>query len=74
MFEPTREFGNQFLNILQSKQGLKYGNAELELVKKLYEKRVQYQSDLIRKATLDAASQSLIDLEPEKAAQILDLL
>lgn len=74
IFEPTREFGNQFLNILQSKQGLQYGDVELELVKKLYAKRVQYKDDLTQKAALDYASQCLIDLEPEKAAQVLDTL
>ena len=74
MFEPTREFGNQFLNILQSKQGLQYGDKELEIVKKLYAKRQQYQDDLTKKSALDAASQLLIDLEPEKADEILEKL
>lgn len=74
MFEPTREFGNQFLNILQSKQGLQYGNEELQLVKKLYAKRMEYKDDLTKKPALDTASQCLIDLDPAKAAEILETL
>lgn len=74
MFEPTREFGNQFLNILQSKQGLHYGNTELNLVKKLHAKRIQYKTNVAKKAVLDNASQLLINLETTKAAQILGTL
>lgn len=74
MFEPTREFGNQFLNILQGKLGLNYGDEELELVKKLYAKRMEYKYDLTKKAALEDASQCLIDLKPAKAAQILETL
>lgn len=74
MFEPTREFGNQFLNLLQQIQGLKYGDKELELVKTLYAKRMENKDNSDKKAELDAVSDFLINLEPEKAAGILETL
>lgn len=74
MFEPTREFGNEFLNILQQVQGMKYGDEELELVKTLYAKRMENKDDVNKKAELDAASEFLVNLEPEKAAEILKTL
>lgn len=74
MFEPTREFGNEFLNLLQQIQGVKYGDKELELVKTLYAKRMENKENSDKKVELDAASDFLVNLEPEKAAQILESL
>ena len=71
MVEPTREFGNGFLNILQQKQGLEFGNDELELVKLLYKKRMEYKGVRAVKSLLDEAAQHLIDLKPAKASEIL---
>jgi len=74
MVEPTREFGNGFLNILQQRQGLKYGDKELELVKSLYRKRMEYKDNSSKKFALDTVAQLLINLEPEKAEQVLATL
>ncbi|CAG7731803.1 unnamed protein product [Allacma fusca] len=74
MVEPTREFGNGFLNILQNTLGVPFGNAELETVKKLHSLRVMHKNDKTKNAVLDIAARHLADLKPQEAAQILNTL
>ena len=52
--EPTREFGNGFLNILQQKQGPRFGNEEL--VKDLYKQRMAHKGNKAVQEKLDEAS------------------
>jgi hypothetical protein len=67
MLEPTREFGNQFLTILQQKISAVYGEDELNLVKALYDKRVLYKGDAAKQAELDLVAADLIAVRPTDA-------
>ena len=53
MVEPTNEFGYRYLTTLQKLLGVPYGQAELEIVRQLYDKRKAGD------AKADAASQAL---------------
>jgi hypothetical protein len=53
MIEPTNEFGYKYLTTLQKLLGVNYGQAELEIVRKLYDARKAGDSKA------DAASQAL---------------
>jgi hypothetical protein len=70
MIEPTRELMYGCLTLLQQKLGVPFGQAELELVARLYEKR-KAGSDA---AKLDQASSALNQLQPAQAQTILDTL
>ena len=72
IIEPTREFGNQFLTILQQRLGVAYGEKELLLVKQLFDARRANVSAWSEQ--LDAAAEALVHLRPEEARQILDRL
>ena len=72
MIEPTVEFGNHFLNILQSKIGVRdFGDHELELVKQLYYKRKANSENSTKLNELDQVFQALVRLEPQTAEQLL---
>jgi hypothetical protein len=65
MIEPTNEFGYRFLTTLQKALGVSYGQAELEAVKLLYDRRKSGDPKA------DAASQALINLDvPGACAQL----
>ena len=72
MVEPTIEFGNQFLTILQQKLGVKYTERELNLVKSLYFKRKEHSNDKVKLSVLDQASEALNSLNPDDAERILN--
>ncbi|HEX2874078.1 MAG TPA: hypothetical protein VHP33_22640 [Polyangiaceae bacterium] len=55
MIEPTNEFGYKYLVSLQKLLGVAYGQAELEIVRKLYDRRK------VNDPKADAASQALIN-------------
>ncbi|ODM94040.1 hypothetical protein Ocin01_12638 [Orchesella cincta] len=71
MIEPTREFGNGFLDILQQSLVPQYSTKELDIISDLYKKRVEYANQKGIQSILDQASDALANLEPEKAAEIL---
>ncbi len=74
MLEPTRELGYGFLTVLQQKLGVSYGQAELELVAKLFELRKTVGSDGAKRGQLDLASNHLAYLRPADAKSILGSL
>jgi hypothetical protein len=57
MVEPTNEFGYRYLTTLQKLLGVTYGQAELEIVRKLFDRRKAGD------AKAEAASQALIKLD-----------
>ena len=71
MIEPTLEFKNQFLTILQEKLGVKYTERELILVKDLYLKKKEFKNDLTKQDALRKASEALNELRPDDAEAIL---
>jgi len=71
MLEPTKEFGNQFLTILQQKLGVPFGEDELVLIKNLYLMRKEFTGNARANNELDQAAKALIDLEPERAKEIM---
>jgi hypothetical protein len=50
MIEPTREFGNQFLNMLASGLKIPHGDKEFNTVRDLYLKRKEYEAKDMRVA------------------------
>lgn len=55
MIEPTEEFGFSLLTTLQERLGVNYGEAELELILRLYQARQMQSGDATRQAELDQA-------------------
>jgi hypothetical protein len=72
MFEPTVETGFDYLVQVQQYTGVPYGEAELELVYRLYRARKANPGDAAVKALLDQASSDLAALEVNDARAILD--
>lgn len=72
MIEPTREFGNEFLNIMASALKLPYGDKEFNLIRDLYLKRQEFKGRAEVLSQLDAVNEALNNLEPEKAAKIFN--
>jgi len=72
MIEPTKEFGNGFLNVLQSALQVPYGDRELNLIKQLYVKRKQNSGKSHVLSTLSDANKALNNLDPDKAEQLLN--
>jgi hypothetical protein len=69
MIEPTNQFQYRFLATLQQSVGALYGEAELKIVKLLYDQRKQY--GVSRQAVLDQASAALANLDVGTACSIL---
>jgi len=74
MVDPTREFGNGFLDILQQTLVPQYSTKELDIIQDLYHKRKQFSTNQQVQTVLDKASDALVNLEPENAAKILATL
>jgi hypothetical protein len=74
MLEPTLEFGNQFLTILQGHLEVPYTEKELNLVKDLFFKRKAYAKDSAKIALLSAAADALNSWNPQEAERILNSL
>jgi hypothetical protein len=74
--EPSLEFGNGFLNILQNKLKVPYGDRELNLIKEYYALRKKFETEgnKASQAKLDDVYDALNHLQPEKAAQIMSTL
>ena len=72
MIEPTREFGYSALTTLQQKLGVPYTQTQLELVAKLYQQRKDNAGNSTKQAQLNEAFNYFVNLQPDKAATILN--
>lgn len=72
IFEPTVETGFNYLKQIQTYTGVNYGEKELKLVYRLYQLRKHYASDAGVQHQLDLASAHLVNLEINKAAEMLN--
>ena len=69
MIEPTNQFQYQSLTTLQQAVGTIYNDAELKIVKLLYDQRKQFGAS--KQAQLDQASSALANLDVATACGIL---
>jgi hypothetical protein len=69
MIEPTNQFGYKFLTTLQQLVGATYTDAELKIVKMLYDQRKQFGGS--KQQQLDQASTALANLDLTTACGIL---
>ncbi|TWT35946.1 hypothetical protein KOR34_08430 [Posidoniimonas corsicana] len=72
MFEPTLETGFDYLLRVQEHTGVSYGQAELELVYRLYVARREYANSAEIVASLDQVSAHLAALEVQEAETLLN--
>lgn len=72
MFEPTVETGFEYLRQLQQFTGVPYGEADLDLVYRLYRTRKEHAGEPTVQATLDEVAEKLIALETSAARALLD--
>ncbi len=72
MIEPTVEYEFLFLEIIQEFTGVTYDRDELQLIHEYYKARSQEQGE--RSEELEEVFNALIELEPDKARQLLDEL
>jgi Glycosyl hydrolase family 99 len=72
IIEPTREFGYDMLTTLQTKLGVPYRQPELELVKTLYDQRLQYGGNAAQQTRLDRAAAQLAALQIDAARTTLN--
>jgi hypothetical protein len=72
MFEPTVETGFEYLKRIQQFTGVPYGEAELELVYRLYLGRKKYAGNTEIDANLDEVSNLLAGLDIYGATSLLD--
>jgi len=71
MIEPTREFGTGFLNVLQNRLKVPYGNVELGMVKDLYLTRQQFKSNPEALKFLEQVNGALNSLQPKRVEKLL---
>ncbi len=69
MIEPTNQFQYRFVTTLQQAVGTIYTDAELKIVKMLYDQRRQFGAS--KQAQLDQASAALANLDVARACSIL---
>jgi len=74
MLEPTVEFGFSYLRQLQQFTGVTYGQAELDLVYRLYRERKEFAGQPAKQAQLNQAAADLAGLDVIAARTILDAL
>jgi hypothetical protein len=79
MIEPTAEYGNQYLEIVQTARmardaSFAYAKEDLLLPMRIYEARVQYSGNGPVNAVLDAVADMIISLQPAAALGVLDSL
>jgi hypothetical protein len=72
MFEPTVETGFEYLKQMQQYTGVPYGEAELQLVYRLYLARKKYAGNAAIEASLDEVSELLASLDIANAVSLLD--
>ncbi len=72
MFEPTVETGFDYLVGLQLFTGVAYGEAELEMIHRLYTLRKAYENEPATQQLLDQATLHLSNLEVDQASRLLE--
>jgi hypothetical protein len=72
MFEPTVETGYEYLKRIQEYTGVSYGEAELELIYRLYVARKEYGNNAAIDAQLEEVSQLLGALQVAEATELLN--
>lgn len=72
IFEPTVETGFSYLTQLQQHTGAPFGEAELQMVYRLYLARLKYQGDAALQAGLDQVSAHIVNLDVAQAATLLE--
>jgi hypothetical protein len=72
MIEPTVEFGYTFLTTLQKQLGVKYTQADLELIFRMYNLRKQYADSPAVQAKLNQAFNYVVSLQMDKAKKLLN--
>jgi hypothetical protein len=72
IFEPTLETGFEYLVRIQDFTGTPYGEAELQLVYRLYLARKKYAGDVSVDVQLDQVAANLAALQIEAASALLD--
>jgi hypothetical protein len=72
IFEPTVETGFDYLVQVQNFTGVSFGQAELELVYRLYRARKELAGDAPSQALLDQVSENLTSLQVNDARTLLD--
>lgn len=72
MFEPTCEFGYEFLTRLQDFLGVPYGEYELTQIKRLYDLRQDYENDSLTQLALDRVFDHFVALEDSDAVWLMD--
>ncbi len=74
MFEPTQEFEYQYLEMVQDFAGVTYDREDLELIHTYYLKRKELDGNSSAQNTLDEAFDALIQLDVDKARNLLNRL
>jgi len=73
MVEPTREFGNGFLNIISEKVMKKpHGDKEFNTIRDLYFARKAFAENKVAQLILDEVSNAIIDFEFDRAQAIMN--
>ncbi|MEO6670146.1 MAG: glycoside hydrolase family 71/99-like protein [Ferruginibacter sp.] len=72
--EPTKEFGYGFLTSLQQRLGVAFNEADLEMIAKLYQQRIDKAGDTAIQKKLDQAFYFIVSLRIAEAHSILDTL
>lgn len=72
--EPTKEFGYGFLTSLQQRLGVTYNEADLAMIAKLYQQRVDKAGDSSIQQKLDQAFYYIVALKLTEAHAIIDTL
>lgn len=72
VFEPTRETGYTYLSKIQNYTGVNYSTTDLEQVNRLYELRKKHQGDMDTQNELNKVRDYFVNLEIEKAIQLMD--
>ncbi len=74
MFEPTIEFGYDFLTTIQEYTGVSYSQTELELIFDLYQLRKEFLGDAEKQDQLNQVFSYLVSLQVDEAATIINSL
>lgn len=72
IFEPTEEFGFQYLMQVQDFTGVSFGEAELQLVLDLFNARKDFEGDALAQAQLDLAAMNINQLQFGTAQNLIN--
>lgn len=74
MFEPTLEYGYQFLTELQQFLGVSFGEKELEQIHRLYLLRKKYANDPSAQTQLNQVFDHFVNLRVDEAIDLMDVV